>query len=103
MGTFIKNRMQEIVSWKIEPKRYIDVIKKQGYIALCPLNTSFDDDEPESYTLVLKRREKRPKGFYKEYIPINSVNGERIIHKFLCEGSVIIYPEYFLTRKLLKK
>lgn len=102
MKKYKKTRSQQIVSWKIDPKKYVDEIKKQGFIAFYPSFVEPNDDDIPSYTLVFKRKEKRPKGFYRGYIPIDSINGERIIHKFLFEGSVMIFPEFFLKRKLFK-
>jgi hypothetical protein len=100
MKKFKQTRSQQIVSWKIDPRQYVAEIKRQGFIAVYPSNIDPNEGELPSYTLVLKRRETRPTGFYREYIHIDSINGEKIIHKFLVEGSVIIFPEHFIKRKL---
>jgi hypothetical protein len=102
MEKYKQTRSQQIVTWKITPQQYVAEIKKQGYIAFYSTCTTPTEGELPTYTLVVKRKEKRPKGFYREYIPIDSINGDRIIHKFLYEGSVMIFPEYFLKRKLFK-
>jgi hypothetical protein len=94
---YVSKRIETILSLKIELDNFLDRLDEQGYISLYHLFNEYSDYQIEYYTLVMSRDEARPLGYDNGHIPIRSKEGKQIINRFLNDGDVMIFPDYWIN------
>ena len=94
---YVSKRIESILLLKIELDEFLEKLDEQGYISLYYLFNEYDNYQIEYYTLIKSRDEARPLGYDNGHIPIRSKEGKQIINRFLNDGDVMIFPDYWIN------
>lgn len=94
---YVSKRIESILLLKIELDEFLEKLDEQGYISLYYLFNEYDNYQIDYYTLIKSRDEERPLGYDNGYIAIRSKEGKKIINRFLNDGDVMIFPDYWIN------
>lgn len=94
---YVSKRIESILLLKIELDEFLEKLDEQGYISLYYLFNEYDNYQIDYYTLIKSRDEERPFGYDNGHIPIRSKEGKQIINRFLNDGDVMIFPDYWIN------